>query len=173
MFQIGEYMQYGSNGVCKVHDITQNVAGFAKGKTYYVLIPINNTASRIYTPVDNRKVLMRKLLTPDEVERLLKRIPNIPELRISDNKARESKYKEAILSGNSERWVQVMKTVCLRQQRRMEQGKKIAAIDERYLKSAEDKLCGELAVTLGKEKDQMKEYLREQMSQMIHISKGI
>ncbi len=164
MFQIGEYIQYGNSGVCKVDAITQNIDGFGQGKTFYILIPVENAGSRIYTPVDNEKVVMRRLLTRDEGRQLLQKIPDIPELGISDDKTRESRYKEAILSGNSESWIQVIKTVYLRQERRVAQGRKITATDERYLRSAEDRLCSELAVIFGKEKGQVKQFIREKLS---------
>lgn len=172
MFQVGEYIQYGNNGVCKVDDITRNVSGVGQDRVYYILVPVEHSGSRIYTPVDNKKVVMRKLLTPEEVEMLMSKIPDIPELRIADDKIRESKYKEALLSGDSERWIQVMKTVHLRRERRIAQGRKITATDERYWKSAEERLCGELAFALGREKEQVKNYLREKFATFVHVSQG-
>ena len=42
MFEKGEYIVYGHNGICEVEDITHlNLSGVDKGKLYYVLAPLN------------------------------------------------------------------------------------------------------------------------------------
>ena len=41
----------------------------------------------------------------------------------------------------------------------MEGGKKLASVDERYLKMAEDSLYGELAVALDIEKDEVEKFI--------------
>ena len=60
MFEKGEYIIYGSNGVCEVQDY-MNAAGETDNRTYYVLAPMRSKGSTIFSPVDNQKVLMRKL----------------------------------------------------------------------------------------------------------------
>ena len=56
MFEKGEYIVYGHNGICEVEDITHlNLSGVDKGKLYYVLAPLNKKESRIYYPVDREK----------------------------------------------------------------------------------------------------------------------
>ncbi|MEI3218659.1 MAG: hypothetical protein V8S08_02285 [Lachnoclostridium sp.] len=46
-----------------------------------------------------------------------------------------------------------------RRQSRLAQGKKVTASDERFLRAAEENLYGELAVSLGKEKDEIEKYI--------------
>ena len=56
MFEKGEYIVYGHNGICEVEDITHlNLSGVDKGKLYYVLAPLTKKESRIYYPVDREK----------------------------------------------------------------------------------------------------------------------
>ena len=67
VFQKGEYVIHGSNGVCLVTDITHlDMPGSDRKRLYYVLQPLNVRDSRIYSPVDNTKVLMRKILSREE-----------------------------------------------------------------------------------------------------------
>lgn len=62
MFEIGEYIIYGSTGVCEIVDITtMNIEGIPKDKEYYILHPFGKKGSKIYTPVDNEKTTMRKI----------------------------------------------------------------------------------------------------------------
>ena len=67
MFEKGEYIIYGSNGVCEVQDY-MNAAGETDNRTYYVLAPMRSKGSTIFSPVDNQKVLMRKVMTKEEGE---------------------------------------------------------------------------------------------------------
>ncbi len=44
-------------------------------------------------------------------------------------------------------------------------GKKITALDERYMRTAENELYSELSLTLGIPKDEMEQYIRERLTQ--------
>lgn len=46
-------------------------------------------------------------------------------------------------------WVSIVKTLYIRKQERTAQGKKITALDERYMRTAENELYSELSLTLG------------------------
>ena len=47
---------------------------------------------------------------------------------------------------------------------RLAQGKKATAVDERYMKAAENGLYGELSLTLGVPREKMEDYIRERLS---------
>ena len=160
MFQKGERVVYGMSGVCTVEDITA-LGGSGKGeeRLYYVLIPLNTKGSHIYTPVDNQKAKIRRILTAEEANALIDSIPEREALRISSEKLREAEYKAAIRSGRCEAWVGMIKTLHARRQERTREGKKITATDERYLKAAEDYLFGELAAALKIAKEDMRGYI--------------
>lgn len=160
MFQKGEYIIYGNSGVCRVEDIgTMDMSGIKKGRLYYTLLPVYSNGSKIYTPVDNEKITMRRVLSKDEVLELLNQIPKIEPLWITDEKKREESYKEALKSCTFEDQIKIIKTLYLRQQSRLEGGKRLATIDERYLKMAEDSLYGELAISLNMKKEDMEEFI--------------
>lgn len=64
MFEIGEYVVYGMNGVCRVEEIgTMDLGGIDSDKLYYTLLPIYTKGSRVFTPVDNQKVIMRAIIS--------------------------------------------------------------------------------------------------------------
>lgn len=164
MFQVGEFIVYENRGVCKVEGITKmSLPGAKKEQEYYELKPVFEDSGRIYSAVDNGKVVMRQMLTKKEAVSLIDEIPQIPEMRIGDEKQRELKYKEAVRSCDCRQLISVIKTLYIRRQSRMEQGKKATNTDERYFKKAEDTLHGELAVALGLEKSQMGEYISSRL----------
>ena len=64
MYNVGQYIIYGNDGVCKVEAIGPlDVHGVKKGVDYYTLIPLYQTG-KIYAPVDtakfNRPIMSRK-----------------------------------------------------------------------------------------------------------------
>lgn len=152
MFEIGEYVVYGNHGVCKVENIGKlDMKGENRDKLYYWLTPVCGQGSKIYSPVDNPKTLMRNVLTKDAAEKLIDEVDEIETLWIKDEKQREAAYKKAIYSADCRCLLQIIKTIYLRKEERVKSGKKITATDERYFKLAEDRLYQELCVPLGLE----------------------
>ena len=65
MYKKGEYVIYGSSGVCRVGDVTTlNLENIPKDRAYYVLFPMNNKGT-IYVPVDVASTKMRRVLTKE------------------------------------------------------------------------------------------------------------
>ena len=164
MFQIGDYIIYGINGVCKVEDIgTVKLSG--NDKLYYTLHPFGEKEGVIYTPVDNKKTRMRSILTKIEAKQLLDEMDSIDDLGITDEKTRESTYKEVMNKCDSREWVRIIKTLDMRKEARIAEGKKITVSDEKYLRLAEENLFNELSVALDIPKDHVEAYITDYMTQ--------
>lgn len=164
MFEKGEYIVYGVTGVCQVMDIvTMESESTAKGRLYYVLHPYYQKAGKIFTPVDNKKMNMRKIIEKEEAYELIDQIPGIESLKVTDDRLCESLYKECIRSCDCRELVKMLKTIYVRMQERLAQGKKITAADERNLKIAEENLYSELSIPLGIPVSQMADYIKERI----------
>lgn len=160
MFEIGEYIVYGMNGVCKVEAVgPMNITGVDSDKEYYTLTPLYSRGSKVYIPVDNQKVVMRKVVDKTEACMLIDEMKEIAEIEEVNDKNRELAYKEAIKSCDCRQWIRVINTVLKRKEERLSQGKKMSACDERYLKSAQDNLYGEFAISLNLDKSAVEEYI--------------
>ena len=66
-----------------------------KGVLYYQLEPVYSKGSRIFVPVGSDKLVMRKLVSAEEVEALMNEIPSIETMWIANEKKREEQYREA------------------------------------------------------------------------------
>ena len=166
MFEKGELIIYGNTGVCRIVNITTpDIKGIPKGKLYYELQPYYQKEGKIFTPVDNDKVVMRKILTKKEAKRLLDDIPEIETLYVENDKMREMQYKECVRSGQCREWIKIIKTLYLRKMKRISQGKHITATDEKYLKQAEDSLYSELSISLDIPKNDMEKYIANHIEQ--------
>jgi len=164
LFQVGDLIVYGNTGVCKVEKIgTPDLAGVPEGIDYYTLSPYYSQNSRIFTPCDNDKVVMRPIISKKEAKKLVSDIPSIKLLLVPDEKKREECYKATMRSCDCREFVSIIKTIYVRKQERLAEGKKVTASDEKYFNLAEDKLYGELAIALEMEKSKVKGYIKEKV----------
>ncbi|MBO5371842.1 MAG: CarD family transcriptional regulator [Lachnospiraceae bacterium] len=160
MFEVGQYIIYGNTGVCRVEEITKMAApGEKEKRLYYALDPVYANGSRLFTPVDNQKIIMRPVLTKEEAEALIERMEEIEVLWVSDEKKREQIYKDAIRSCDCEEWVKIIKTLYVRKISRLAEGKKVTSSDAKYLHLAEENFYGELSIALGIPKGEMEEFI--------------
>lgn len=164
VFQVGQLIVYGNTGVCRVEKIgPPDLVGAAEGVDYYTLSPYYSKNSRIFTPCDNDKVVMRPVISKREAKKLVDDIPEIKLLSIVDEKTREERYKETMRSCDCREFVSIIKTIHERKIQRLAEGKKVTASDEKYFNMAEDKLYGELAIALEMDKIKVKEYIKEKV----------
>ena len=165
MYKIGDYVVKPGSGVCKIDNIMHlNMSGIDKNRLYYLLVPMNDENRKIYCPVDSSAQQIRKVMTSQEAYELIDRIPDIPELNISNDKLRDQKYKEVVKSIEPESWLSVIKTTYLRKKDRLEKGKKNTVADENYLKLAEKMLFSELCLVLRKEKEEVHNLITESVN---------
>ena len=164
MFQVGQLIVYGNTGVCRVEKIgPPDLVGAAEGVDYYTLSPYYSQNSRIFTPCDNDKVVMRPVISKREARKLVDDIPYIELLSIADEKSREERYKETMRSCDCREFISIIKTIHERKLKRLAEGKKVTASDEKYFSMAEDKLYGELAIALEMDKLKVKAYIKEKV----------
>ena len=164
MFQIGEYVVHGNDGICEVKDITQlELPGGSSKRQYYLLVPQKEKNGRIYSPVESSKV--RKVITKQEADTLIREIPAIQAAWVENEKLRENVYKEAIKSCDLRELVKIIKNMYLRRQERISSGKKATVLDDRYFKLAEDKLYSELVFATGKDRNQIEKQIEQQAAQ--------
>ena len=165
MYEIGELIHYGSTGVCRVEDIkSRKFPGEKKGQLYYILKPLYQTCT-ISTPVDNKKVFMRPVISRDEAERLIDSIPTVKAEAYHSRVLRElaEHYEEAFASHSCEDLIQLTMSIYAKKQSMEQQKRKFGAVDERFMKRAEDLLFGELAAALDIPRDDVQDYIRQRV----------
>lgn len=162
MFEKDQLIMCGGHGVCRVVNITGNpVDRLDKVRKYYVLEPVFQKGSTVYTPVDNDKVVMRRIMNKEEAEELAEGVGQIETVWIQEEKGREQMYKDAIRTYDCRSLVQIIKTLYLRKQDRLKEGKKVLSSDEQYLRKAEELLYGEMSLALSIPKEDVESYIKE------------
>ncbi len=156
MYSAGDYIVYGTSGVCKVESIGGSPFDPEENKEYYTLVPIYGTET-IYIPVDS-PVYTRPVISKAEAQAL---IDDIPSVEIEHIEARSPRmigehYEAVLHTHDCHELVQLIKTVYAKSNRK---GRRVSQIDQRYRKRAEDLLHSELSVALGIPFSEVKSYI--------------
>ncbi|MEY8355085.1 CarD family transcriptional regulator [Lachnospiraceae bacterium 54-53] len=161
MFQVNDLVVFGTHGICKIKAIgSLNMSSADEDRLYYTLKPLYETQqSAVYTPVDNLKAPIRAACTREEALEIIDRIPEIETVWVLDERQREGKYKEIMLKNDCIGWLQIIKTLYLKRQKRLAEGKKSTSKDDLYFKLAEDLLYGELASALEMDREAVKDII--------------
>lgn len=150
MIESGDYIIYGSNGVCKVEAIgTVDKEGIPNDKKYYTLIPVYTRGNRIYTPVDNSKVVIRPVISKEEALALIDSMMELKVLDITEDRRGEEIIKEVLGKCDCFETAKVFKSLYFKRQLKAEQGKKQNIREDKYFNLSKDNLIREMAITLG------------------------
>ena len=167
MFSVNDYVVFGNHGICVIKAIGPLDLGIAeRGRLYYTLEPLYTQKNTIYTPVDSEKNSLRRAITREEALELIDRIPQVETVWVPDEKRREERYREIMRQNDCMGWMQIIKTLYLKKQKRLAEGRKNTAHDELNLKLAEDFLYGEFAAALDVEKDEVEDLIGRRVREM-------
>lgn len=139
MFKKGEYILYGTVGVCQVEGILK--PDFSNNdKVYYSLVPKFDQDTTIYIPVDSPKVKMREIMTRQEAEQFILALPSVACKRYANDKERPQVYRQVLESGDCVELASMIKEISEMEQHRRGKGKPLS-IRERMASRAPGSCC--------------------------------
>ena len=164
MFEVNEYVFYGSEGICKIDDIVSSPFSDVKTDTkYYVLHSLHGGSNTAYVPFDGASSLIRAVMTKGEIESLIAKIPSIELFEECPLKLLKEKYAISIRSGDPAEWIKVIKTVHDRTVNGRDGGKKVSDAERVYAENAKRFLHKEISIVLGIPTDDVENYIIERM----------
>lgn len=165
MRQIGEIVLYGTDGVCRIQDITVKKFG-KETANYYVLCSLYRGNSMIYVPVGNEKLesKMRDILSKEEIDAIIVSMHEETDIWIENEPLRKIKYKEIITGGDRKSLLCLIKTLYEHRINQEKSGKKMHMTDERFMKDAEKILYDEIAHVMGIEHREVVGYISDKLS---------
>lgn len=165
MHKINDMVIYGTEGICRITDITvQDMHG---GKVeYYVLKPMGDGNSTIFVPTGNEALAskMRRILSAEEIYALIRTMTGESMEWIENENMRKQRCKEILAEGDRMELVRMIKAIYLHGEERKNMGKKLHLSDERFMKDAEKLLYEEFAHVLNIQKDEVVPFIMEQIS---------
>lgn len=162
MFEMGTMLVHPTYGVCEVVHIGKiDMKSVKDERLYYTLIPLYDGKSKLFIPTDSDGLGLRPVMTKESALELVASLPKMEPITVQNEKEREKVFKEMIRGGNCEDISRIIKTLYLRKKARLAAGKKAVSLDEKYLFMAREQLYGELAVSLGIEKNGVEDYIAQ------------
>ncbi len=164
MYNIGDTILYAAQGVCKIQEMMQRDFN-GTIMEYYVLKPVFSDNSTIYVPVNNPALVgkMRRILSKEEIEQIIRDMPEEELLWFDDEAERKEKFREVLFRADTRELVRMIKALYLHQQKQQEKGKHLHAADERVFKEAEKILYDEFALVLQIRPEQVVPFITEKM----------
>ena len=154
-FSIGDLIVYGETGVCRVDDIVEKEF-MGEVRPCYKLQPLYQSCM-IFTPADNEAVFMRPIISAEEAKSLIDGYKSVEpeECPPASPRALCERYDKIIKLHDCSALIKLSVSIRAKREALLDKKKKLSAVDERYLKRAEDLLYGELAAALNMEKHLM------------------
>lgn len=154
MATIGDIVVY-RRDVCKVKGLAEK---YRDDEDYYILTPLDDETLTVYISVEKSKELFRPVMSRDEAEALIEKIPSIEPVEVGDRMI-ESVYRELIHTDEHEDLVRIIKTCYLRNAAKLSKGQRRSEKDKMYFRMAEKMLYRELAASLDKTYDETADYI--------------
>lgn len=164
MFKVNDYILYGATGVCQITDIIKDKYGSDESE-YYVLHPVYGNNMTIKIPVKN-DVLMRPVLTKDEVLSLIASMPEKETFWIDDQRERNNTFKSALKSQQDEELIKIIKALYQQKQAKAVVNKKLTKTDEALMNAAEKQLYEEFAIALNISPDEVLPFIHKYISDL-------
>lgn len=165
MYQAGELILYGRTGVCRVEGITAvKQRGMDAEQMYYVLKPLYQSCN-ITTPVGSTKVFSRPIISREEAERVIGSIPTVKPKAYHNrnlNQLREY-YRSCMETYDCVDLIKLTMSLYAKKREAEENKRKFGAVDERFMKEAEDLLFGELAAALDIPREDVRSYIEKSL----------
>lgn len=165
MFNVNDTILYGTHGICKIVDITEQKFNGSTNK-YYILQPLHNASSTIYVPLDNEKLLarMRRILSEEEIYELIKAMPDKETSWIENKNERNERFRSILSSGDRSEIIKLIKVIYQHKEELKAIGKKLHASDEQFFREAEKVIYDEFALVLNIRYDQVLPFIVDQIS---------
>lgn len=166
MYEVGDFIYYGGTGVCRVKNIAKRkFPGERESRLFYTIEPLNEEYV-IHTPVGGTKVFMRSVISKEEAESLIDTIPSIQVEPCCNKVVNQltAHYKASLETHDCADLVALIKSVHKKKKMAEDQKRKLGAVDERFMKYAEELLFSELSVALDVPKDEVPAYISSRIA---------
>ena len=165
MYKINDAVMYGALGPCTISSI-ETLDFMGDKQEYYVLKPINSEKDIFYVPTNNQKAVckLRSVCSKSDVDTLISQINSGELIWIENDTERKAEYGRIIKRADKYEIIMLLRTLYLRRQELVQNGKKLRASDENYFRIAEKMIFDEFAFALGIDKSEVVEYIKKHIS---------
>lgn len=164
VFNIGDMIVYGSEGVFCVSEYTTSPLDKTDERVFYILRPVHLSENNlIVTPSEGSVTAMRAIMSRGEALDLIERIPEIGEVTVENERGRRDVYREVLGQCRAENCVSIIKTVRRRRAEFMAMKRRLSEADTDFEDRAKRCLLSELSVVLEIPKQEAELIVKEKL----------
>ena len=162
MFSKGDYVVYGTNGICLVDDIGPMRNSEEEDKIFYILRPVNGASSVLYVPLDNENLCskMRYVYSREQLNEVLLQARENKLDWIDERKNRINSFRDMLHNGDMKTHILLVACIYRKKQALSTAGKRLSDADDHILRSAERMVAEEFAWALGISKGEVSGYIQ-------------
>ena len=168
MYTLGDYVVYGSHGVCRILELEEWIID-RKKLQYYVLEPVEQVGSRYLIPVHNEAAVgkLRPVLSRDELDALILSEDVRGDAWIPDETLRKQTYRELMGSGDRVGMIRMIGSLYRHKEEQAAAGRKFHMCDDNFLRDAQKLLSSEFAHVLGIKPGEVGDYVLSRIGQEV------
>ena len=163
-FNIGEYVVYCSGEICRIDERSERCFDGVSKKEYCKLIPVDAVNSAYYIPSEYLESKARRLLTKDEIYKMIDSMPNASGTWYSDKNERKDYFEAVLKSDDIPVMIGMMKTIYDERSKLSANGKRLVAADERAFSAAEHLINREFAFVLGIKENDVSDFIQRRLA---------
>lgn len=163
MFEIGEYVMYGTSGVYTVTGIRNSPIDKNDTREFYELKPLRNAdGSKAFVPVGSDTVFLRPVMSREVAEQFVgEQLADAEVMEIVNERERKNIYRAAIGDHTPMSCARVIRTVAERRRQLKGTSRRLPDTDAEFEREAKNNLFGELSVALGIPFEEVEAYIQE------------
>ena len=160
MYQVGDAVLYGSNGICRIREITR-MESCGMVDDFYVLKPVSSEATTVFVPLGSEILLsrMHPLLSPEELRERLDGLSDAAPIWVVNENQRKTLYREIMNGGDRSAIFRVYLALRRLRSEREKKGKHLRVSDERSYRETERIFFDELSLVLGWSREEGETFL--------------
>jgi len=164
-FNKGDFVVYGSSGVCKIEEIGDITFGKLT-QCYYTLRPIADQSSLTYVPCDNEALTakLRFVLSKEEIEEILQLHLDSSVSWDNDRKVRLALFRDILAGGDPAALLALIRCIMLKRIELEADNRKLSLSDSETLRAAMFSINSEFAFALGIERHEVEDYIRSHLA---------
>lgn len=169
MFKCGDTVMHPGMGVCKIQEIKKQTI-MKKTQEFYILKPVyENEKTTIYVPVNSDKIGLRRLLTQDDIKKILRTLPSVQSLWVDNDAKRKESFTQILKSGDHIQIMELIKELYEHKLEKQSAGKRLHISDEKILQEAERLIHQELAYTMNIKTDEVSDFILNELNKKIRL----
>ena len=165
-FEVGQYVVYGTNGICIVDSIEMmSFTSEMPKEMYYVLRQHRHSETCFFVPLKNEELVskLREPMRREDIEDMLMGLSDDDVKWVNDRRARGDYFKSILSEGVGGHLLNMI--ICIYEKKRelAKQGKKLSVTDTTTLRSAEKLVEEEFAWALEMDPQDIPAFIRKRL----------